>query len=96
MEYQYGLRHWKKYNKKVYNRVQILINIKIAKAYRTTSNEALCTPTGLTPIVIQAEEEAKIFNIIRESSKNEIDKDVQVKDWILPADTVRITEYPEV
>lgn len=41
---------------------QDLTSIKIAKAYRTTSNEALCTLTGLTPIVIQAEKEAKIFN----------------------------------
>jgi len=32
---------------------------------------------------------------MRESSKNELDKDVQVKDWIHPADTVRITEHPE-
>ena len=81
----YGVPVWikaleKECNEKIYNRVQRLINIKIAKAYRTTSNEALCTLTGLTPIVIQAEEEAKIFNIMRESSRNEIDKDVQVKD----------------
>jgi len=75
--------------------VQRLINIKIAKAYRTTSNEALCTLTGVKPIVIQAEEWAKIFNIMRESSKNEKDKDVQVKYWINPANTVRITEYPK-
>ena len=32
---------------------------------------------------------------MRESSENEIDKDVQVKDWIHPADTVRISEFPE-
>jgi hypothetical protein len=85
----------KECNRKIYNRVQRLINIKIAKAYRTTSNEALFTMTCLTPIVIQAEEEAKIFNIMRESSKNEIDKDVKVKVWIHPADTVRIIEHPE-
>jgi len=66
----------------------------LPKAYRTSS-EALCTLTGLTPIVIQTEEEAKIFNIMRESSKNEIDKDVLVKDWIHPAHMVRITEFPE-
>jgi len=33
-------------------RVQRLINIKIAKAYRTVSNEALCILTGMTPIAI--------------------------------------------
>jgi len=40
-------------------RVQRLINIKIAKAYRTVTNEALCILTGLTPIAIKIEEEAQ-------------------------------------
>ena len=60
----------KECNKKIYNRVQRLINIKFVKAYRTTSNEALCSLTGLTPIVIQAEKAAKIFRIMRESLTN--------------------------
>ena len=34
-------------------RVQRLINIKVAKAYQTVSNEALCIITGLTPITIK-------------------------------------------
>jgi hypothetical protein len=34
-------------------RVQRLLNIRIAKAYRTVSNEALCVITGLTPIDIK-------------------------------------------
>jgi hypothetical protein len=45
-------------NKTVYIRVQRLVNIKIAKDFRTTSDEALCALTGLTPIVIKAEEAA--------------------------------------
>ena len=85
----------KEFNRKIHNRVQRHTNIKIAKAYRTTSNKALCTLSGLTPTVIQAEEEAKFFNIMRESSKNDIDKDVQVKDWLHPADNVRTTEFLE-
>ena len=36
-------------------RVQRLINIRIAKSYRTVSNEALCMITGLTPIDIKIE-----------------------------------------
>jgi hypothetical protein len=40
-------------------RVQRLINIKIAKAYRTVSNEALCVITGLIPIYIKIEVTAK-------------------------------------
>ena len=36
--------------RKLLTGVQSLINIKIAKAYRTVSNEALCISTGLKPI----------------------------------------------
>jgi hypothetical protein len=50
----------KECNKIIYKKVQRLINIKIAKAFRTTSNEALCALTGLTAIVIKAEEAAKL------------------------------------
>jgi hypothetical protein len=55
----------KECNKTVYNRTHRLINIKIAKAFRTTSNEALCTLTGLAPVLIKAEEAAKLYNIMR-------------------------------
>jgi len=79
----------------LYNRLQRIINIRIAKAYRTTSNEALCTLTGLTPIAIKAEEEEKIFNIMRGSIQNEIDKDEKSKDWLHPAEFIRIIETPE-
>ena len=41
-------------------RVQRIINIKIAKEYRTVSNEALCVLTGLTPIAIKIEEMARL------------------------------------
>ena len=37
-------------------RIQRLINLKIAKAYRTVSNEALCIISGITPINIKIEE----------------------------------------
>ena len=37
-------------------RVQRLINIKISKANRTVTKEALCMLTELTPIVIKIEE----------------------------------------
>ena len=40
-----------KYKNKL-TRVQRLINIKMAKAYRTVSSEALCVVTGMTPIHI--------------------------------------------
>ena len=98
----YGVPVWikaleKESNRKIYNRLQRIINTKTAKAYRTTSNEALCTLTGLTPIVIKAEEKAKIYNIMRGrgSTQNEIDKDEKPKDWLHPAEKVRIIETPE-
>ena len=62
------------------------------KAFRTTHNEDFCTLTGLIPVVINAEEAAKLYNIIRNSQDHEIHHEVQPKDWLHPADSVRITE----
>jgi ribonuclease HI len=95
----YGVPVWieeleKECNKTIYNRVQRLKNIKIAIAYRTTSNEALRTLTGLTPIVIQAEEAAKLYTM-RNSQAQETDHEVQPKDWLHPADSVRVTEQQD-
>jgi hypothetical protein len=70
----------KECNKTVYNRVQCLINIKIAKAFRTTSTLSLYTLTGLTPIVIKAEEAAKLYSIIKKSQVKGIDYEVQPRD----------------
>jgi len=96
----YGAPVWiealeKECNKKGYNRIQRLFDIKIAKAFRTTSNEALCTLTGLTPIVIKAEKVAKLYSIMRKSQVQGIDYEVQPKDWLNPANTIRITEQLE-
>jgi len=49
----------KKCNKILYTRVQRLMNIKIAKAYQTTSGEALSVFTGITPIEIKVAETKK-------------------------------------
>jgi len=80
--------------KTVFNRVQRLININIAKAFRTTSNEALCTFTGLIPIAIMAEEAAKLY-IMRKSQVHEIEHEAQPKEWLHPTDSVRITEQQD-
>jgi hypothetical protein len=42
-------------------RVQRLINIKIAKAYRAVAHAALCIVTGMTHIDIEIEEAAQIY-----------------------------------
>jgi hypothetical protein len=77
-----------------YVRVQWLINICRAKAYRTTSSEALCTQTGITPIIIRTEVAVKQHNIrkTRGSQTPEIDNVFELKDWTHPTDTVIITE----
>jgi hypothetical protein len=49
------------YNRVKYIMVQRLMNIKIAKAFRTTSSEALCILAGTTPINIMTEEAVKQY-----------------------------------
>ena len=76
------------YNKRKLIRVQRLINIRTAKAYRTTSNEGLCTLTGITPIIIKADEAARLYNARKKrgSQTQEIDHAVEHKNWSHPAD----------
>jgi len=50
----YGAPIWSEamkyeHNGQKYVRVQRLINLKMSRAYRSTSNEALCIQTGTTP-----------------------------------------------
>ena len=75
-------------------RVQRLINIRLARAYRTVSNEALCILTGLTPIDIKIEEAAQLYQLTRGSRKEEamFDQDMGVKHWLHPAVKVTILQ----
>ena len=64
----YGAPVWKdamKYdhNRKKYMRTQRMINIRIAKAFCTTSNETLCIVANTTPIMLKFEEVVKIYNV---------------------------------
>jgi hypothetical protein len=54
-EMNYEHNRWK------YIRVQRLNNVSMAKAYRTTSSEALSMLTGTTPIIIKHEEVAQRY-----------------------------------
>jgi ribonuclease HI len=109
---QYGAPIWiKALEKESYNvkliRTQILINIRIAKSFRTVSNEALCIINGLTPTDIKLEVTVQLYQITRRprSGKDRdthtpnwpqnIDYDAQPEDWLHPADTVRISEHHE-
>ena len=82
----------KNYNRTLYTRVQRLINIKIAKSFRTTSNEALCILTGNAPIIIKAEEAANICRTTKDKENLQLDHETDQKDWTHPADTVDICD----
>jgi hypothetical protein len=91
----YGAPIWKKaMGKACYRlkliRVQRLINIKIAKAYRTVSNEALCILSGTTPIVIQIEEAIQFYEITRGNTREVALVDVGVKHWRHPAEQITL------
>jgi len=94
----YGAPVWiramekKNYNRILYSRVQRLMNIKIAKAYRTTSNDTLCILTGNTPIEIKAEETANIYRITRDRQNHQLEHETEQKNWNHPADSVRISD----
>jgi len=75
-------------------RVQRLINIRIAKAYRTVSNGALCVITDLIPINIKIEETAKYYESVK-GQGNLFDGEMEVKHWTHPAKAVEITDGQE-
>jgi len=71
-------------------RVQRLINIRIAKAYRTVSNEALCILTGFIPIAIKIEKAFQFYQLTKGSTKVEVlvDRDMGVRYWQHLAETI--------
>jgi len=87
----YGAPIWienleRKHNVTKLRRVQRLINIKIARAYLTTSREALCVLTGMTPIHIELRNQAKGYYITRRNAH--IDKPKQYREWTHPAKAI--------
>ena len=101
---QYGAPIWiKALEKASYKikliRIQRLINIRIAKSFRTVSNEAPCIINGLTPIDIKLEETVQLFQLTRRNKSEKdhdtrttnwpqnIDYDAQPEEWLHPADS---------
>jgi len=82
------------YNRLKYIRVQRLINIKIAKAFRTTSSEALCILAGTTPIILRTEEAVRQYNLSKGigDSTPLVDLEVEPKNWPHPADIASVIE----
>jgi hypothetical protein len=83
MEPQYGkkLQLNKQTNKLILQRVQRLINIKIAKAYRTISFEASCVMAGVPPIGLVIEEKASQYMV---KHNPECDLPLPVSKWPHP------------
>jgi len=94
---------WKKAIEKVscklkFQRLQRLINIRIAKAYLTVSNEALCILIGLTAIATKIDAAYQFYQLTKGSTKLEtlIDRDTEVTYWHHPAETINfLTENSE-
>jgi len=75
-------------------RVQRLINIKIAKAYRTISFETSCMMAGVPPIGIVIEEKARLYKIKHNAERFEYEWEIPlpVKEWHHPAWHLNIME----
>jgi len=71
------------------------MNIKVAKAYCTTSNDAFCILTGIAPAELKTEEAANIYRITKDRQNQLLDHETDHQDWTHLADTVRITEQNE-
>jgi hypothetical protein len=72
------------------SRVQRLINIKIAKAFRTTLYEALNVLTGITPILIELGNQAKFYHITRGTEQEVYDAPKDYRKWNHPAEAVEV------
>jgi hypothetical protein len=84
----------KQRNLRVLQKVQRIINIKMAKAYRTISFKASCMMAGVPPIGIVIEEKARLYKIKHNIQRTEYDcvTPLPVKQWAQTARRVNITE----
>ena len=82
------------YNRLKYIRVRRLINIKITKAFRTNSSEALRILSGTTPIILRTEEAVRQYYIMKGlgDSRPLVDLEVEPKNWSHTADIATVLE----
>jgi len=71
------------------------MNMKIAKAYFTTSNDAIYILTGNAPVELKTEEVANLYTITKDTQNQLLDHETENQDRTHLADTVRITEQNE-
>jgi len=74
--------------------MQRLINARIAKAYRTVSNEALRVIAGIRPIHIKIEEAGRYYEITK-GNGIQYDREKEVKNLVHRAKHVKIIEGHE-
>ena len=96
----YGAPVWieainKQHNAEKLNRVQRLINIRTAKAFRTTSNEALCVLTKSTPIILEIQKLATFYEMKKGKRKIAMDVPRHYSMWPHPADIYTIKRKQE-
>jgi len=68
--------------------------LKMARPYRTTSNEALCILTGTTHIILKLEEVVKQYTFRGKQQQQAInlDYEVEYRPWLHPAKALSIIE----
>ena len=92
----YGAQAWvdslqQKSNTPKLRRNQRLTNIRIAKAHRTTSHEALCVLTGIAPVIIELETMAKLYHITRGKNQDDLyDAPMNYRRWPHPANVIEL------
>jgi hypothetical protein len=72
-------------------RIQTLTDIKLTKAYRTTSYEALCVLTAITQITTELENMAKLYQITRGKNPDDsYDAPLSYRRWPHPAKAIEL------
>ena len=84
----------KQNNLRKYQRVQRMMNIKIAKAFRTLSYEASCVLTGVRPIRLAIDEKVRTYKATHNNIK--FDAPLEVRYWPHPAEIPLIREPTEI
>ena len=88
----YGIPVWEealnvKRNQEKFKRIQRIINIKMAKCFRTISYEASCMLAGEIPIILKAKELVSLYNFARDGKHGGkvYDAPYNYKRWPHPA-----------
>ena len=95
MSRRFGSRHWKRMQQNSIQQSTTSHKHKNSKSISNNIQRSSLSLDWLTPIVIKAEKAAKLHTITRKSRDHVTDYEVPPKDWLHPADSVRITEQKD-